>query len=90
MIYKIDLPADGEAGLSGGFEYAGSKAEALRFIREYRPSCEIGGTWPNYRYWHGTPQPSWEKIKITAYPTPSTKGAWLEFVNTHGAHPDNG
>jgi len=87
MIYKIHFTDAYDSGISAGFDYAGSQADAIRCIKAWHVTTR--GTWPNYTYQVGD-EGAWLRLEITAYPTPSTKGAWLKFLNTHGAHPDNG
>tara|TARA_R100001143_G_C3351221_1_gene129625 strand:- start:115 stop:393 length:279 start_codon:yes stop_codon:yes gene_type:complete len=92
MIYRIHYETEG--GSSAGYQYAGSKAEAIRMIKEQPDSR---GRWPNYTYIHisgddgfGDDSAERERIQITSEPTPRTKAGWLVYLNTHGSHPDNG
>jgi|TARA_R110002020_G_scaffold191564_1_gene391361 hypothetical protein len=84
MIYKVHFKLD-ETGGSAGYCYAGSKASAIREIK----SWEVEGHWPHYTY-ESQENGTRADIEITTYPTPRTKAAWIEFLNDHGGHPDNG
>jgi hypothetical protein len=96
MIYKIHFGlGDRIEGGSDGFYYAGSKAEAIRGIR-YRAD-KLKGTWPRYTYECSESEDALGKvsygravIEITSEPTPRTKAEWINYLNKHGEHPNNG
>ena len=92
MIYRIHYETEG--GSSAGYQYAGSKAEAIRMIKEHHGGR---GHWPNYTWIplvgediYGDDIPEHEKIEITSEPTPRTKAGWLVYLNKHGSHAENG
>jgi hypothetical protein len=97
VIYRIHY--DTEGGSSAGYQYAGSKAEAIRMIKE---KSGVRGRWPNYtyipisgddglsKYDVGFRTAEQETIEITSEPTPRTKAGWLVYLNEHGSHPNNG
>jgi hypothetical protein len=89
MIYKIHFTDTYDSGVSAGFDYAGSQADAIRCIKAWHVTTR--GTWPTYTYQGaGVNEGERLRLEINEYPTPTTKGEWLKFLNTHGAHPDNG
>ena len=85
MIYKIHFTDGGDSGTSAGYDYAGSQADAIRCIKAWHVTTR--GTWPTYTY-QGAGVNEGERLRLEI--TASTKGAWLEFLNRHGAHCDNG
>ena len=99
MIYKTKIGTEG--GSSGGFHYSGTKPESIRWITAlYRGDTNrrLQGSYPNYTYTsiecddtYGTEgSDDIDKLTVTTHPTPRTKAAWIEFLNFHGSHPDNG
>ena len=96
MIYKIHFGlGDRIEGGSNGFCYAGSKAEAMREMRSR--ADKVKGTWPHYTYVYSESKDALGKvsygravIEITSEPTPRTKAEWINYLNKHGEHPNNG
>jgi hypothetical protein len=84
MIYKVHFELE-DSGGSAAYRYAGSKASAIREVK----SWEAKGRWPHYTY-ESHENGTRADIEITTYATPRTKAAWIDFLNDHGGHAENG
>ena len=68
---------------------------------EGETKVELKGQWPNYKYHETRPCNDAgfrqeggvldvRAVEVTWEQTPRTKAEWIDYLNKHGEHPDNG